>query len=275
MARAHRYREPLLGYTDRVSESMSRSESITSHVLLSYLYLLNRIYPWQIVPQPNSKRGIIDFFYLPRESEFNVFVEMKKFRAMDSRRANAASKYLKVPFPKELNKLDRTDGVRLLIVTDLRSIRIHVRQKHWGQTKRAYSLKPIEFETAEECSRAIGDWLQISSGEAFRRVIWDEPENRMHVVYEELRRGKKSRLYKEVYSSWLDEIGSKGWGGWPRRFLKAFEARCQWNNKHVPPNQLAAITNVFRKSATRRLVKEYLEGFGIRFRPGPFTSIFD
>jgi len=274
MGRTNKYSTRLDEYARRSSKLLNQSESVTSHLLLSKLYYQGGIYPWDVVPQPNCKRGIIDFFYLPRDKSFNVFIEMKKFLSLNQKKSDRASKYMKGPFPEALDLFNRIDGIRLLLVTDLRNIGVSVRQKGWGKTSRLYSLPLVQTHDVNDCTKRITDWLGRSSGKCCRLVIWDDQKNRQQVVLKELNKGYRSELYKLIYTRWLKRLDCNGGPGWPKKFKRAYKVQCNMLKKYVPPQHLEKIVEVFNEARVKEIVKKRFELLGVTFRRGRLKSMF-
>lgn len=262
----------LTDYINKITRLMEKHESLTSHVLLANLYLLYKIYPWQIIPQPTSKRGIIDFFYLPDKEDYNVFIEMKKFLSLSEEKTSSASKYLRIKFPKALKKIGRKDGKRLLLVTDLHSLAISVRQKEWGKTSKGNYVHIIHGISGKNCSEEIARWLKMPSGEAYRIVLWDDKVNRCEFIFDLLKK-KNSHLYNKIYSSWCAVLNVGG-RSWPEKFLKAYCAQSNKLEKGVPPEHMEAVRQVFSKPRINSLVKKSFTDCGVKFKQGPTKSLF-
>lgn len=260
-------------YVRGVTGLMSKYESLTSHVLLAYLYFVHNIYPWHLIPQPTSERGIIDFFYLPAEHNFNVFVEMKKFHSLNNQKISSASKYLKVKFPKALKNLKRTDGVRLLIVTDLQTISVSIRTKQWGRTSKSDYTLHIPGKPGEECSQQVAAWLGKTVGDVSRIITWDNEGNRFDFINEKLKK-RDQDLFKSVYKVWLKKMNTAGGRGWPAKFSTAYRAKCGMTGKIVPSDHIDAIEETFGDSRIKAAVKKAFEQESVVFKQGPMKSIF-
>lgn len=264
--------QELKQFTDEITKLMSKHESLTSHVLLAYLYLLHKIYPWHIIPQPTSKRGIIDFFYLPHDKDYNVFVEMKKFLSLSEDKILSTSKYLKIKFPQALKKLGRIDGKRLLLVTDLHTITVSVRQKERGKTSKGNYVIEIPGIPGKNCSDEVAKWLKMSCGEANRIVLWDDAKNRYELIHN-LIKTKNTNLYKKTYDAWCLQLNVRG-KGWPEKYLKAFCAKAGLSKKAVPPRHIEAVEEVFSKTKINSLVKKTFTDYGVIFRQGRTKYLF-
>lgn len=272
MGRKNKNLDPLDSYANRFSKLMSKYESVTTHVMLAYLYSLNKIHPWNVVPQANTKRGIIDFFYMPKDERFNIIVEVKKFLWLDATKQTAGKKYLKGPFPSELKHRDRKEGIRLLILTDFKSVRVSMRNKEIKKTSRTYSLPIKRYDTCRSCSDEISRWFRSKPGSVCREILWDDKQNRYMVVFNYIK--KNSEFSKRLYKRWLQETGMKGGRGRKKQFVAAFKAKIDLSHKHVDPNHLHALKAVFDDENIKIFVKDLFKDLGVEFQRGPIHSIF-
>jgi hypothetical protein len=271
MGRQIKHLKDLDNYARILSRDMHKSESINTHVLLSYLFFYKKIKPWRIIPQPHSKRGIIDFMYFPENEKYNIFIEMKRFRTLDDSKYGNELYYLTGGFPDIPLDYNRVDETRLLLITDLRKLFIAIRQTKWGEKTRSYFLPVKEFQEIKECIDELDLWLKKDSKNAARIILWDDIENRLAIVYHRMKRKEFSNI---IYNEWLSALGEKGRKGMHGKFKQACKVKFKKINQHANPNYLDALERAFNGPKTKDTVREVFEEKGVGFSKGPLKSIF-
>lgn len=195
-----------------LQERLQKSEALTSHVFVSYLYELTSVKSYQLIPQTTlsseSKRGQIDYAYMsPSHSGLNFFIELKPYKKIKSSslKEKQILTYLNKAFPLELLTLKRKDMWRVGIFTDLATTVVYLKKKEKGSTTKPYSLPIIRTKllSVESLFKKLDILFGLELGELTKQIVWDDSKNRYEIVFTELSQ-KKGELFNLIYKQkWL------------------------------------------------------------------------
>lgn len=266
MAKTKQTTLKLKNFTNRISQTMTKSESVTSHIFTSFLYDLTNTKPYELLPQISSTKGQIDYYILPEnKTNLTFYVELKSYGKLNDIKPDLKqiNKYLKGNPSATLNSLDRTDTWRVGILTDLRVLVFLLRRRDWGNSSRIFELPVEKFDLTkiEELFAKIDKFLSSKVDEITRIFFWDNLDNRKKVIFDELKLKNKSNLYKRLYSFWINSVANseknyKGGKGWPQKFEKCYSALLGFTKQNFSAEiefHLTALNKAFNEKEIREL----------------------
>lgn len=281
--------QKLMDFVKIISQEMVKAESITSHIFTSFLYDISDVQPFELLPQIGSTKGQIDYFYLPEsKKELTYVIELKKFNSIKENDLNLKqiNNYLKGNFPGILKSLERLDSWRIGIFTDLRVLVIVFRRSDWGNKSAIFSSEPLIYKLSniDQLFEELKILFKLDVGDIAKKILWDNVKNRYQIIYNELRRDKKTELYKKAYDLWLQETGSdsssyKGGKGWPDKFEKTYSTILGFKKKiHSAENNLYldGCVSAFENKEFREIVMEiFRNSYSVSFGKGNVLKVLD
>lgn len=279
-------RDDVMNYAHTMLEKLGKSESLTSHLFIAGIYHLTDINPLHLLPQSefetSSRRGLIDYVYMPpMANDLNVFIELKKYNSIsrESDHTKQVLAYLRSPFPSELTLFERKDNWRLGILTDLVSTYLYLRKKQWGNTTQVYSLPCIQSNSLAQISNLfdiLNEVLKLPVGLICHRFLWENLSNRFQILATTLS-DENSSISRLAYAEWLKIIGSSGGRGWPKHFVRTFEAAYD-SSKHTSDitfDQIEGIKKSFNDKHVRKEIKNlFITSYNVDFGKGNDPLVF-
>lgn len=209
----------LIDYFSLLKEKkiLQRNEAITSHIFVSFLYEKLKVKPFELYPQGHSKRGPVDYAFMPKENDILVIVEIKPYGSIKTlnnieNKMNQLKAYMKKT-PNELKKIERINSWTIGIITDLINIKIVFRKTKWGnKTSEYYIMKEpfsnfLDLLKSSEIKSIFNNQL---NNKYLSNKLWKDQINRYKAIFE---------LYNK-YESDFKDIRDKWKRNLPKNFSK-------------------------------------------------------
>lgn len=209
----------LIDYFSLLKEKkiLQRNEAITSHIFVSFLYEKLKVKPFELYPQGHSKRGPVDYAFMPKENDILVIVEIKPYGSIKTlnnieNKMNQLKAYMKKT-PNELKKIERINSWTIGIITDLINIKIVFRKTKWGNKTSEYYIMKESFSNfldllkSSEIKSIFNNQL---NNKYLSNKLWKDQINRYKAIFE---------LYNK-YESDFKDIRDKWKRNLPKNFSK-------------------------------------------------------
>ena len=275
------YVEELINTIKLFARELSKNESFVSHIFLSLIYSVTDIKSYELIPQGKSKKGLIDFLYLPRErKEISYTIELKRYKSINKDRLPKAQmeKYLKSGI-NELQILKRKDTWRVGIISDLNSFIICLRKMEKNNKTGIYydDIKVFD-EDFKQFANTFKETVNEKIEKIAYNIFWKKRENRFDIVKEEL--SKSKIFHKSVYDCWLKQVSAtekqniNGGRGWPEKFQKA----CKYALENSKIDQTFYSGEVRKVFGEKKIIKEiktiFEDKYGVNFNHLKNCNIF-
>jgi len=190
------------------ASELSNNESFVSHIFVSLIYLSAGIKSYELIPQGKSKRGLIDFLYLPKKlKDISYTVELKGYKSLNKDSVSAKTqmnKYLKSGI-RVLKKLKRNDIWRVGIICDLNTIVVCLRRTEWKNKTKIYYDEPKVFnEDLKRFSITFKNIVNENIGKLANNIFWKKRYNRFDIVIKELKNNKM--FYNKIFVLWKKQV---------------------------------------------------------------------
>lgn len=276
-------------YLDLIQKEASKKESMTSHLFISYLYKSTSVKFYNLIPQGSSKKGQIDYLYMPPNRNVNMFVEIKSYGHIhlnEKTHQKARKQTLlrmksnkKGTFPDILKRFDREDIWRIGLLTDLRNTYIFLRNKKYSTPIFEFALDFLntDFISIKEIFKKLKQDLFIFSSnfkisKFCHEIIWNIVENRYKLIYFELIKDKK--LKNKIYIEWKKFMGyhtAKGRKGIRDEFENNLKKVMQCDRDF--DNQKNIISNILNQPKIRKALFNKLKKYDIPKVQGAIKKI--
>lgn len=275
------YVEELIKTIKLFARELSKNESFVSHIFLSLIYSVTNIKSYELIPQGKSKKGLIDFLYLPRERNgISYTIELKRYKSINKDRLHNDQMYRYLTSGiNELKILKRKDTWRVGIICDLNSFVICLRKMEKNNKTGIYydDIKVFD-EDFKQFANTFKETVNEKIEKIAYNIFWKKRENRFDIVKREL--GKNKIFHKSVYDCWLKKVSETekqnitGGRGWPEIFNKAYKYALK-NNKIDHTFYSGEVRKVFGEKKIIEEVKDIFEDkYGVNFNHLKNCNIF-
>jgi len=259
---------------------LQSNESITSHIFISYLYKKLKLKPFDLYPQGHTKRGPVDYAFLPKNNDLLVIVELKPYGSIGTisdieKKMSQLKSYMKET-PKELKKIGRLNTWTIGAITDLLNIKIVFRNTKWGNKTNEYIITKESFSSFSDMLKSIEFKNLFKSNLKTNYIsdkLWKNRSNRYKAIFElykyhkndfnEIRDKWKKNLPKSFQKGSLNKIFGK-------TFRLQFDNELDKRNKFVTKNpmyndSLISLKSTINKDVCSRLIRKKAEDyFGLK-----------
>lgn len=256
-------------YTSLLSNKrhLLNNESLTSHVLLSYLFLRYNIKPYQIVPQGKNKTGPVDYMYFPANKKYknvNVYLEVKAYgRIRQGTALKQIKKYMKGALPKEAKSLSRANDWAIGIYTDMKMLNIIFR-KITLKMKTDYFIAVKDINSSSVDGFFKNEDLKTIFSTSFNPIqylsqkLWED-QNRLKFVRKILDLDKKA-IYNKIQKVWLQKLGENAPNANKKTFSKAinlaFETNAKKNLRLLSINEYQEHTRSIKSITNQKKIRK-------------------